>query len=115
MHAVIEVYIHTSASENANPNFCQKKHRYETVQGSSASYEYNHYDLLVSFNVKRLWKQNKNYTYQNGVLHEYISERYTDTDKKTWILQNFPDHKFIKTIAMSLLKAKFNIRREYPE
>ncbi len=115
MRADIEVYIHTSASENANPNFCQKEQHYETTEGSSASYEYNRYDLLVSFNVKRLWNQNKNYTYQNGVLQEYIAEMHTKTDRKTLILQNFPDHKFIKTIAMSMLKAKFNIRREYPE
>lgn len=115
MRTDIEVYIHTIATGNANPNFCQKEDCYETAEGSCTSYEYNRYDLLVSFNVKRLWNQNKNYTYQNGVLQEYIAEMHTKMDRKTFILQIFRDHKFIKTIAMSLLKVNVSIRREYPE
>jgi hypothetical protein len=115
MNRDIEVCINKITVENTNPNFCQKEHRYETAQGSCTSYEYNWYDLLISFNVKKLWKKYNNYKYQNGILQEYITEIHTKTDRKTLILQIFPDHKFIKKIATSLLKADVSIRREYPE
>jgi hypothetical protein len=115
MNCDIEVYINQIATENTNPNFCQREQCYQTAKGSSASYEYNQYGLLVGFNVKKLWKKYNNYKYQDGIIQEYITEIHTKTDKKTFILQNFPDHKFIKTISMNLLKNKWNIRREYPE
>lgn len=115
MNRDIEVYINQIATENTNPNFCHKEKHYKTAKGSSASYEYNQYDLLVGFNVKKLWKKYNNYKYQDGIIQEYITEIHTKTDRKTFILQIFPDHKFIKTIYMSLLKVNFTIRREYPE
>ena len=115
MNRDIEVYINQIATENTNPNFCQKEKHYKTAQGSSTSYEYNRYDLLICFYINKLWHKNTSYKYQDGILHEYIHEKHTKTDKKTFILQNFQDHKFIKTISMNLLKNKWNIRREYPE